>query len=1244
MSSETKSEGQRPRDLQATDITDELDSRPSRIPDHASENHTLVRLARALAESPQHIFASIADAALELCGADAAGVTLVDENEDLRWQATAGILADRAGSSVPRRLCPCGLALDRGEGRLLADPGRRFAGLPTQGHPIGEWLTLPFSSSGRAAGTVWAANVERSRPFDGEDRRILAELADFASAAYLTLSAIEQQERASDNRARRILESITDAFFAVDRDWRFTYVNQQAERLLNRKPRDLLGQSLWDEYPGLAGSDFERSYHRAAEERVAESVTAYYPDHDRWYEVHVYPTADGISIYFRDASERVRADEAIRASEERFRLALDSAELGAWHVDPKTMKLTTDARFRAIFGTDQAALGYEQAIAMIHPDDRSMVRAEVQLATRPSDPKPYAVEHRVIHPDGSVRWVFAKGRANLGRNGVRGLPLSFDGTLADITERKRAEEALRANEERYRTFFDNIDEGFCVIEVLLDDEGRPFDYRFLEMNPAFETHTGLRNALGKRVRDLVPQHETHWYEIYGKVASTGEPIRFMHEAKALNRWYEVSASRVGEPSSRKVAVLFNDISDRVHAESRLRDALSRLDAALEAGTIATWDWEIADDRVTGDRNLARMFSVPVEVVNGGGLSISQFLAAIHPHDRERVTTLIEQTLATGRRYETDYRILSPDGEVRWVEARGRVVRDDQGQPTSLRGVVADITDRKRSEEATRLRAFQLQKLAEVANQINSAHDVNSVLRVVTEEARQLVGAHQAATSMVLDPLYPQPVNVVSASARPGQDVTPPDIDGLLIYEDLERTNRPIRLTHGEIDSDPRWNTLGKLTGLGTTPNGWLAAPLIGRNGRNMGLIQLSDKFEGEFTADDEAILIQLSQLTAIAVENARLYEELRGNDERKDEFLAMLAHELRNPLAAISNAVKLTAKTDEKQHLDWSRDVINRQMLHLSRLIDDLMDVSRITRGKIDLRRDVVEATSILESAAATVRTLLEERKHTLDLDLERGHLWLNVDPTRLEQVVVNLLNNAAKYSENSGHIRLRARKEGDEVVISVKDRGVGIPPEKLPEMFELFAQGDRSLARSEGGLGIGLTVVKKLVEMHGGGIAARSEGPGQGSEFTIRLPAAQQPAPTRDDAGPSPLKPARKAKVLVVDDNVDTAKGMARLLKLIGHEVATAHSGPEAIEVARAYDPDFILLDIGLPGMSGYEVASQLRREPCCEGSVIVAVSGYGQDEDRRRSRQAGFDHHLIKPLDHDALLSLLAAGNDRG
>ena len=364
---------------------------------------------------------------------------------------------------------------------------------------------------------------------------------------------------------------------------------------------------------------------------------------------------------------------------------------------------------------------------------------------------------------------------------------------------------------------------------------------------------------------------------------------------------------------------------------------------------------------------------------------------------------------------------------------------------------------------------------------------------------------------------------------------------------------------------------------------------------------------------------------------------LKDAARRKDEFLAMLAHELRNPLASVNSAVHLLRRPDGPDHLEWSGKVLERQVRHLSRLIDDLLDISRITRGMIELRREVLDAAPILGHSVEAVRPLVEGRKHELTVSIGGRPLWVEADPTRLEQVVVNLLTNSAKYTESGGHIRLSAGREGDDIVVKVEDDGVGIPPDQLPRMFELFAQGDRSLARSEGGLGIGLTLVKALVEMHGGTIEASSGGPGLGSEFTVRLPAA--PAPLRAEPESSRGQAtARGLKILVVDDNVDTARGLAKLLGLIGHDVRVAHTGPDGVQAAREHRPEVVLLDIGLPGMDGYEVAAALRRDESTREALIIAVSGYGQDQDRARSKEAGFDHHLIKPVDYDLLLALLA------
>ena len=363
-------------------------------------------------------------------------------------------------------------------------------------------------------------------------------------------------------------------------------------------------------------------------------------------------------------------------------------------------------------------------------------------------------------------------------------------------------------------------------------------------------------------------------------------------------------------------------------------------------------------------------------------------------------------------------------------------------------------------------------------------------------------------------------------------------------------------------------------------------------------------------------------------------------DRRKDEFLAMLAHELRNPLAAINNASQLLGRLETEQELEWAREVVQRQVKHLARLIDDLLDVSRITRGKIALRREPLDLSPVVSRAVEAIRPLLEERGHELSVSLLNGGLRLEADPLRLEQILVNLLTNAAKYTDAGGRIALAARNEDDEVVITVRDTGMGIAAELLPRVFDPFTQGDRSVARSEGGLGIGLTLVRQLAEMHGGRAAAASEGPGRGSEFTVRLPALGGPVSrVVGPPGELPRVARQGARVLVVDDNIDQAAGLSRFLKLLGHDVRVAHAGQGAVELALAHRPEVVLLDIGLPDMDGYEVVGRLRSEECCKGSLIIAVTGYGQPEDLRRSREAGFDHHLVKPLDHDALLTLLSA-----
>ncbi len=396
--------------------------------------------------------------------------------------------------------------------------------------------------------------------------------------------------------------------------------------------------------------------------------------------------------------------------------------------------------------------------------------------------------------------------------------------------------------------------------------------------------------------------------------------------------------------------------------------------------------------------------------------------------------------------------------------------------------------------------------------------------------------------------------------------------------------------------------------------------------------------DGEFLGYIGSVIDIHERKTAEAALEERA-TALRDADRRKDEFLAMLAHELRNPLSSVANAISLMKDRENTDDHSWATDVIDRQTRQLARLVDDLLDVSRITRGKIELRRELLDAASCLESACEAVAPLIAERHHTLEASIPHGELWLDADPTRLEQIFVNLLANAAKYTRPHGMIWLEAQREGGEIVVNIRDNGDGIAPEKIPAMFELFSQGERSVARSEGGLGIGLTVVRGLCVLHDGTVSAHSAGRGAGSTFTVRLPAASQPGRAQIDHGEQSREPKGAGlRVLVVDDNVDAAAGLARLLARRGYAVELAHDGQAALKAAHAYSPTAVLLDIGLPGMDGYEVARHLRADPCCYGALIVALTGYGQDEDRRLSQEAGFDHHLVKPVDFATVQALLA------
>ena len=393
--------------------------------------------------------------------------------------------------------------------------------------------------------------------------------------------------------------------------------------------------------------------------------------------------------------------------------------------------------------------------------------------------------------------------------------------------------------------------------------------------------------------------------------------------------------------------------------------------------------------------------------------------------------------------------------------------------------------------------------------------------------------------------------------------------------------------------------------------------------------------------DEDGEVIGASKIARDISERKRAEEALLQADRRKDEFLALLAHELRNPLAPIRNAIELLRRADGNADLiRQSSRIMERQVGQMVRLVDDLLDISRITRGKIQLRKERVELAAAVRSAVEAARPLIEAQAHELTVTLPQEPVYLDGDLTRLDQVFSNLLTNAAKYTEKGGHVWLSAERQDGGVVVSVRDSGIGIAADYLPHVFEMFSQAAPALERSQGGLGVGLALVRGLVELHGGTIEARSGGPGLGSEFIVRLPVVQQPTPVEQEPSGDgqQCRAVRKCRILVVDDNRDTTDSLAIILRLAGHDTHTAYDGLEGLQAAATLRPDVVLLDIGLPKMNGYEAARHIREQPWGKGMALIALTGWGQDEDKRRALEAGFDHHLTKPVDASALEKLLA------
>lgn len=544
------------------------------------------------------------------------------------------------------------------------------------------------------------------------------------------------------------------------------------------------------------------------------------------------------------------------------------------------------------------------------------------------------------------------------------------------------------------------------------------------------------------------------------------------------------------------------------------------------------------------------------------------------------------------------------------------------------------------EESARRSAFLAEASRALTTSLDMITTMRQLLAVVVPKLADL-----AAVTQTDGPHRPWTTEMARAGISPGH----------IEYITVSDNNAPqdqLRECHDRVLSSGKVEILSDINILaphGVSTRGlhvrWAAIlPLIAR-GRILGALTLArSKTDHALSVEDMALVEDLAGRAAIALDNSLLVRDIQENDRRRNEFLAMLAHELRNPLAPIRNSLEILRLIgNEQPELKAAREVINRQLTHLVRLVDDLLDISRITRGKIQLRPSHVNIADVVMAAVETSRPLIESHAHHLVLNLPEQPVMVLADGARLAQVFANLLNNAAKYTPDGGRLAIDVQREEEAIVVRVTDTGSGIPREMLAKIFDLFTQVDHSLDRSHGGLGIGLTLVRRLVEMHEGSVHAFSEGEGQGSVFVVRLPAISSTVKRTEtnELERLEVEPGARFRVLVVDDNHDAATTLATLLKAREHQVQLAFDGISALELADVFQPDVVLLDIGLPGLDGYAVARQLRARPSMKEVLIIAISGYGQEDDRKKSQQVGFDYHLVKPVDPIVLQGILAADN---
>jgi PAS domain S-box-containing protein len=886
----------------------------------------------------------------------------------------------------------------------------------------------------------------------------------------------------------------------------------------------------------------------------------------------------------REEKERLqRSLRALEESESRYRTIGELIPFGVWMRDAGGEVLHLSACLLEMLGQTLKE-HQEDWPSRVHPDDYERIVNGLPRWLQAGEP--WEEEFRIRGSDGHYRSLLSRGIPLRGEDGqVR----SWVGINLDLTARKRAEEALRQATEQLRIVTESM-------AAPVTRCSRDLTYLWVSKPYADWLQQPVSDILGRPIRDIIgPEAFAQLRPNFEKVLA-GHVVRYEEEVQFhgigprwINAVYTPTMDGAGVPDGWVAVVL--DITERRQMEEALRQSEQRFARFMHHLPGLAWIKDLEGRYLYANDTALKVFTGSRERLYGRTDD-----EVFPPETASQFKQNDRQALASEAGVQVIETLEHEDGLVHHSIVSKFPILGPEGEPALVGGMAIDITDHMRAEKVLAESEERFRQLAE------NVHEIFWMSDPETTELLYISPAYERVWGQSCQSLYDNP--------RSFMDAVHPDDQERVRIAVLENQAR------GE-QTDKEYRVV--------RPDGsirWVrdrAFPVKDAAGRFYRLVGIIDDFTEKKLAE----------------------EALKEADRRKDDFLATLAHELRNPLAPIRNAAEVFRRTDlADPRLRSVRDIIDRQVQQMVRLIDDLLDISRITRGKLQLRKERIELAAVLQSAVEASRPLIDKQSHELTVTLPEEPVYLDADPIRLAQVFSNLLNNAAKYTEKGGHVWLTAERQGATVVVSVRDTGIGIAAGHLPRLFEMFSQVAPALERSQGGLGIGLALGRGLVELHGGSVEARSAGLGKGSEFTVRLPVVEAVREARQDPGLGGAKSSGGpgCRILVADDLPDAVESLAMMLRLAGHEVQTAHDGLEAVQAAASFWPDVVFLDIGMPKMNGFEAARHIRQQPWGKEMLLVAVTGWGQEEDKRRTFEAGFNHHLTKPVEPKALEKLLA------